>query len=195
MKRTDHGMIFVPLLCLLLLLVTFTSVWARETDAQPPDVEAASPLTELDTLASLVETQVYFAPSPLPEADPTPPAEEWVCPLTDEEVELLALLTMAEAEAESEYGQRLVIDSVLNRMDSEHFPDTVHDVVYQKNQYSSMTGERAARCWVKEELCELVRSELKERTDYDVVFFRTERYHSYGTPLFQVGAHYFSKYG
>ena len=61
----------------------------------------------------------------------------------------------------------------LNRMDSEHFPDTVHGVIYQKNQYSSMTGERVTRCWVKEELCELVRSELKERTDYDVVFFRT----------------------
>lgn len=105
------------------------------------------------------------------------------------------MLTMAEAESEDEYGQRLVIDSVLNRMDSEHFPDTVHDVIYQKNQYSSMTGERVTRCWVKEELCELVCSELKERTDYDVVFFRTGHYHPYVTPLFQVGAHYFSKYG
>lgn len=200
-KRTAHGMIFVPLLCLLLALLAFAPVWTWQNNAQPPIVEAASEpvktpcLPELNDLAPLVSKEIFYAPSPSAAAEATPPVEDWVCPLTDEEVELIALLTMAEAEGESEYGQRLVIDSVLNRMDSEHFPDTVHGVIYQKNQYSSMTGERVTRCWVKEELCELVRSELKERTDYDVVFFRTGHYHPYGTPLFQVGAHYFSKYG
>lgn len=199
-KRTAHGMIFVPLLCLLLALLAFAPVWTWQNNAQPPTVEAASepvktpcPL-ELNDLAPLVSKEIFYAPSPSAAAE-APPVEDWICPLTDEEVELIALLTMAEAEGESEYGQRLVIDSVLNRMDSEHFPDTVHDVIYQKNQYSSMTGERVTRCWVKEELCELVRSELKERTDYDVVFFRTKHYHTFGTPLFQVGSHYFSKYG
>lgn len=200
-KRTNHGMIFVPLLCLLLALLAFAPAWNGHDDAQPPVEEAASePVepsyqVELAEMIPLVYAEILYSPPPLTAAETAPPVEEWVCPLTDEEVELIALLTMAEAESECEYGQRLVIDTVLNRMDSENFPDTVNDVVYQKNQYSSMTGERVTRCWVKEELCELVRSELKERTDYDVVFFRTKHYHTFGTPLFQVGAHYFSKYG
>lgn len=52
--------------------------------------------------------------------------------MTQEEIELIALVTMAEAEGECEYGQRLVIDTILNRVDDPHFPDTVHEVVYQK---------------------------------------------------------------
>lgn len=51
---------------------------------------------------------------------------------TQEEIELLAILTMAEAEGESELGQRLVIDTVLNRVDDPHFPDTISEVVWQK---------------------------------------------------------------
>lgn len=203
MNKRNLGMIFFPILCFLLTLLVFAPVWNGYDDAQPPLEETASePVdisdstsTELDDKTSIVSMRIPYIPrSPMVMVTP-PPAVEWVCPLTDEEVELIALLTMAEAEGECEYGQRLVIDSVLNRMDSAHFPDTVHDVIYQKNQYSSMTGERVAHCWVKEELCELVRSELKERTDYDVVFFRTKHYHTFGIPLFQVGAHYFSKYG
>ena len=45
---------------------------------------------------------------------------------------------MAEAEGECEEGKRLVIDTILNRVDSEHFPDTVYEVIYQPNQFSSM---------------------------------------------------------
>lgn len=113
---------------------------------------------------------------------------------TREEIELLALCVMAEAEGECEYGQRLVIDVVLNRVDNPHFPDTIYDVIYQKNQFAGMYGDRIARCYVKDELVHLVEEELENRTNEDVVFFRTGYYHSYGVPMFQVGAHYFSSY-
>lgn len=68
---------------------------------------------------------------------------------TREEIELLALCTMAEAEGECEQGQRLVIDSVLNRVDNPHFPDTISEVIWQKNQYAGMYGDRITRCYVK----------------------------------------------
>lgn len=113
---------------------------------------------------------------------------------TREEIELLALCVMAEAEGECEYGQRLVIDVVLNRVDDPHFPDTIHDVIYQKNQFAGMYGDRITRCYVKDELVQLVEEELENRTNDDVVFFRTGHYHSYGVPALQVGAHYFSSY-
>lgn len=111
-----------------------------------------------------------------------------------EDVELIALVTMAEAEGECEEGKRLVIDTVLNRMDSEYFPDTVYEVIYQPNQFSSMWNGRVDRCEVREDICELVYEELESRTNYDVVFFTAGEYSAYGVPMFQVGNHYFSKY-
>lgn len=114
--------------------------------------------------------------------------------LTEEEIELIALVTMAEAEGECEEGKRLVIDTILNRVDGEHWPDTVGEVIYQPNQFTSMWNGRVDRCEVREDICQLVREELEKRTNYDVVFFMAGGYSKYGTPLFQVEHHYFSKY-
>ena len=114
--------------------------------------------------------------------------------LTKAEVELIAIVTMAEAEGECEKGKRLVIDTILNRVDSEHFPDNVYDVIYQKNQFTSMWNGRAKRCYVKDDIFDLVLEELEKRTNKDVMFFCAGRYGDYGTPMFQVGGHYFSRY-
>lgn len=112
--------------------------------------------------------------------------------MSREDVELIALLTMAEAEGECEEGKRLVIDTVLNRVDSEEFPNTVKAVIYQKNQFTSMWNGRVDRCYVMEEICQLVEEELESRTNSDVVFFHAGKYGKYGTPLFSVENHYFS---
>lgn len=126
--------------------------------------------------------------------EPTPEEIEIVYPLSDEEIDFVAQLTMAEAEGEPEEGQRLVIDVVLNRVDSSYFPDTVYDVVYQKNQFTCMWNGRFDRCYPRDDLVELVKEELLSRTNTEVVFFRTQRYSSYGVPVMQVGHHYFSSY-
>lgn len=114
--------------------------------------------------------------------------------LLEEEPAPIALCAMAEAEGECEKGQRLVIDSVLNRVDDPHFPDTISEVIWQKNQYAGMYGDRITRCYVMDELVKLVEEELENRTDYDVVFFNAGHYSDYGVPMFQVGNHYFSSY-
>lgn len=115
---------------------------------------------------------------------------------SDKEITLLALITIAEAEDEPEYGKRLVIDTVLNRVDNEHFPDDIHDVIYQKGQFSPMWNGRAKRCieLIDKETIDLVKEELEDRSDYDVIFFRESRYSDWGEPLFKVGGHYFSSY-
>ncbi len=113
---------------------------------------------------------------------------------SDDEIDLLALVTMAEAEGECELGKRLVIDTVLNRVDSNHFPDTVYDVVYQPNHFSSMWNGRVDRCSVKQDIRDLVLEEIKCRTNNDVIFFNAKKYSKYGSPLFQVGNHCFSSY-
>lgn len=133
---------------------------------------------------------------PVPEPTPTPEPEPKTISsdISDEEIELLALVTMAEAEGEPEKGKRLVIDTILNRKDSPHFPNTVYEVVYQKNQFTCMWNGRIDQCYVREDILQLVNEELESRMNSDVIFFRTKRYSSYGVPMFQVGHHYFSSY-
>ena len=114
--------------------------------------------------------------------------------LSEEDISLIALVTMAEAEGECEKGKRLVIDTILNRMDSEYFPDTAYDVIYQPYQFSSMWNGRVDRCEVREDICQLVQEELETRTNYDVIFFTAGCYIDYGVPMFQVENHYFSSY-
>ena len=132
----------------------------------------------------------------LEEQYPMPEIEEEPAdiPYSEEEINLIALVTMAEAEGEPEEGKRLVIDTILNRVDDPHFPDTVHGVIYQPNQFTCMWNGRSDRCCVRADIRDLVLQEIANRTDHDVVFFRTGHYSSYGTPLFQVGHHYFSAY-
>lgn len=114
--------------------------------------------------------------------------------MSKDDIELIALVTMAEAEGESEKGKRLVISTILNRLDSEHFPNTVKEVIYQENQFSSIWDGRVDRCYVMEDICQLVREELENRTNSEVMFFRAGDYSDYGSPMYPEGDHYFSSY-
>lgn len=135
----------------------------------------------------VIDDEVRLAPPPVIEQISAQEIE-----VSSNGVELIALITLAEAEGECELGQRLVIDTVLNRLDSDRFPDTIHEVLYQKNQYESMTNGRVNRVVVSDEMRQLVKEELEHRTNSDVLFFRTNHYHKFGSPMFQVGNHYFS---
>lgn len=114
--------------------------------------------------------------------------------LSNTDIELIALVTMAEAEGECEEGKRLVIDTILNRVDSKYFPDTVYGVIYQPSQFSSMWNGRVNRCTVQEYICQLVKEEAESRLNNEVVFFTAGEYGKYGVPMFQVENHYFSSY-
>lgn len=175
------------LLVAILSLVTISNAFSPPIEAQPEPNRVSSTVIEATPMAM----KHVAEPTPQPLMDALPEPENAV---SDEDVALIALLTMAEAEGECEEGQRLVIDTVLNRVDDPHFPDNIYDVVYQRNQYSGMLPPRIDRCYVKDELVQLVHEELENRTDCNVIFFRTEKYHSYGVPMFQLGSHYFSSY-
>ena len=110
-----------------------------------------------------------------------------------EDVRLIALFTIAEAEDEPEYAQRLVIDTILNRKDSDEFPNTYSGVLYQKGQFSVATNGRLERCTIDSDICELVEEELEERTNDEVLYFRAGHYHGFGTPITYSGDTYFSK--
>ena len=66
--------------------------------------------------------------------------------LSDEELEVLLRIVEAEAGSEDEDGRLLVANVVLNRMNSEVFPDTVTEVVFQQSmgvtQFSPVASGR-----------------------------------------------------
>lgn len=113
---------------------------------------------------------------------------------TEEEITLIAKLTIAEAGNQSDYGKRLVIDTVLNRMDSPYFPDTVKGVIFQKYQFSPVWNGGIDKYVPDEHIIDLVKEEINDRTNSEVIFFTAGKYGPYGIPLFQVEDHYFSKY-
>lgn len=59
-----------------------------------------------------------------------------VAGISKDEKQILLRIAMAEAEGEGVYGKAYVIRVVLNRVQSEEFPDTIKKVVFQRNQFS-----------------------------------------------------------
>lgn len=200
MKRTIKYIIRKPIFNIFEILISFgmgIAIGAEclNTSTEYVETQPNNQITNLSMVVSeeIKPTENYLEPTVFTE-EVEPIASEPEYSLTQEEIELIALVTMAEAEGEPEEGQRLVIDTILNRVDGEHWPNSVKEVIYQKNQFTSMWNGRTDRCYVKPELVELVKQELISRTDNDVVFFRTTRYSDYGVPKCQVCCHYFSSY-
>lgn len=109
-------------------------------------------------------------------------------------LELLALVVEAEAGNQSELGKRLVVDVVLNRVDSEEFPDTIWEVLTQKNAFSSYWDGGLDKVWQPaESTYRAIESELKNRTNTEVLYFTANDFGAYGTPWKKVGDHYFCK--
>ena len=158
----------------------------------------ASTLTEsLEPLGPKIEEMITDEVETIDIVEPIIEAEETVdepiISVSNDDIELLALVTMAEAEGESEEGKRMVIDTILNRVDSERFDNTISEVIYAPNQFTSMRNGRVDRCYVADDIYQLVIEELTNRTNYDVLYFTAYQYGAYGTPMFQIGNHYFSK--
>ncbi len=61
---------------------------------------------------------------------------------TDEESQMLLKLAMAEAEDQGVIGKALVIRVVKNRVDSEAFPNSIQDVIYEPKQFSPVWDGR-----------------------------------------------------
>lgn len=190
MDKKRRYELVIPILIISMLLNTMTlSFYISKQEPQQVDTGI--------TVSNYGEELILPTPkpeevkaTPIPTAAPTPKPTE--APTTSD-VDLIALVTMAEAEGECEEGKRLVIDTILNRMDSPSFPNTANGVIYQKNQFEAMWNGRVNRCSVRDDIRQLVIEEMASRTNSEVLYFRTGHYSSYGTPLFQVGNHYFSK--
>ncbi len=113
---------------------------------------------------------------------------------------LLAKIAMAEAEGEPLKGKELVIMVVLNRVLSEEFPDTVHDVIYQERQFSPIADGRFDRvepdedCWAALEKVKALESDFSEGALYFENCACDDNWHSRNLEfLYKYGNHKFYK--
>ena len=128
--------IAVPVLCCIILLFFMVDFHSHGEEVSAP---RATDVKKTEPAIAVWQEEKEVVPIAIEE---TEELTEIIEEMSKEDVELIALVTMAEAEGECEEGKRLVIDTILNRVDSEHFPDTVYEVIYQPNQFSSMWNDK-----------------------------------------------------
>lgn len=119
--------------------------------------------------------------------------------LSDTDREYLAKCTEAEASGEGFLGKCLVIDVILNRVDSPLFPGTtVTDVVLQHNdatgvwQFSVAGNGMLDAAVPTQETYDAIDHELQCRSYPGLLYFTSEGFSPYGTPWKKIGNHYFS---
>lgn len=112
---------------------------------------------------------------------------------------LLAKIAMAEAEGEDVEGKALVILVVLNRVWTDEFPGTIHDVIYQKSQFSPIANGRFDRVEPDDECYEALEMVMSGWDESDgALYFESEKsadnWHSRHLEyLFTHGGHRFYK--
>lgn len=139
--------IYPPVIVTALVALIFAVMAISSIVAEAEREAAGQQAPPLITLAQPTET-------PWPTAEPQPTPEptytstfhsyDW----DGEDERMLAKIAMAEAEGESVEGKALVILVVLNRVWSDEFPDSIEEVIFQKNQFSPVA--EGGRYWTTE---------------------------------------------
>ena len=111
---------------------------------------------------------------------------------------MLAKLVHAEAGNQDRLGKQLVVDVVLNRVDSADYPDSIPEVIYERHgrtwQFTTAGNGMLSEAVPTADDYAAVYTELNgERFDDQVLFFSAGGYQSWCMPLFQHGEHYFGK--
>lgn len=142
--------------------------------------EQVSTVTEMPVLESPIMTwqaeQITTTATPTPTPEPTPqcikPVDRYSeITMNDEELDELAEIIYHEARGESIEGQQAVAEVVFNRVNADNFPDTVHEVLHQSKQFSTVRLLKTAE--PRQEQYDAINAALYGPTilPADVVFF------------------------
>lgn len=152
-RRRKHRIRPKPRFYAILAAVVIMPITLTNLDVRPVAKDITlTPDTQIKTLAPLPSTVATptatarpthtptLAPSPTPNAVD----EEW---WTDDDIALLAAVISAEARGESYEGQLAVGCVVLNRLEHDHWGDTLEEVLYQKNQFADPHWNYGEESW------------------------------------------------
>ena len=118
---------------------------------------------------------------------------EYFCMMDQEDVDLLARVVMSEAGGESMECKEAVATVVLNRLASPDYPMTIHDVVYQKNAFSTHNnGAPTQDCYTAVFSALVWFGSDNEILPRSIYYFRAGHYHKWALDYKKIGALYFS---
>lgn len=111
--------------------------------------------------------------------------EEEILRISDAEMEVLAKCVQSEAGNPFDYslGQQYVVEVILNRVDDPRFPDTITEVIYQKEgrtpQFSVAYNGAMNKCKPFKETIDNINDAIKNRGKLPsyVLYFHSERGH------------------
>lgn len=171
------------------------------TKAHIPETDGLLPrriVTEEYVVTAMAAENIQEAVPELIEEKIVPEQVEEVSVQEEESVDILATLDpkdldvfarCIEAEAGNQglYGKQLVADVILNRVKSRDFPDTITDVIMERNsngvyQFSVVDDGAIERVTPTEETYEAIRTELAQVQYPSLMYFSAEGHLPYGTP-------------
>lgn len=125
---------FVNNLLIAVCVIAIAIIWMCMQDANvdEPPTEPESPVVESSPERNDYQVTVEPSETKEPEqVEPEYPPIEYNKDWSADDKYLLAKIAMAEAEGEPLETKVLVILTVLNRVHSDEFPDTIHDVLFE----------------------------------------------------------------
>ena len=168
---------------------------AKEDSAKAISANGALEQENADSMTGLTQVEG------LPEEDPQ--VAEAFADYTESDYNVLLRIVQAEAGGCDMKGKILVANVILNRVESDEFPDTITDVVYEKRQFSPVSNGSINRCKVEQETVEAVdRALAGEDYSEGALFFMNRRassgsnvrwFDTHLDYLFQHGGHEFFK--
>lgn len=124
--------------------VAITATGGRQETSQPqqptytPDVIVSTYTPSPTETPTPEPTEAYFRD----EVDAYPESYYYpVAPYTDSEIDMLSRTVWGEARGCSQDEQRLVVWTVLQRVDDDRFPDTIEDVIMEPLQFAGYSEE------------------------------------------------------
>ena len=197
----------MSLLLLVVMMTVLMLTAAVKEGIGEEQGERLEKVTDNEAISPCVQTVHTLTGAAEPEQEKE--FEEWVKPhiegmvpvygragidyISLDDFELMGKTVFAEAKTEEFEGQVAVAEVILNRVESENFPDTVEEVIKQDGAFSSWGNGSVEAAPLDDECLEAVQDAVNERFFPDsVVYFREGRFHSFGTPYTVIGHHYFS---
>lgn len=164
-------LLLINVLCTGLLWMVRTSEVQGQEALKNEQEESKVMVTVEDKLIASLPREIT-----LQEIEP-----EYVIKVTERDIECLMKIVEAEAGCEDRIGKLLVANVVINRVRDAAFPDTVTEVVYQRNsksaQFSPVSNGRIDKVKVSEETKEVVYSALLgEDVSQGALYFVARKY-------------------
>lgn len=113
-----------------------TTIESIEIPDPDPTEETSNDIPDLESEPIEVEAEPIEMPSELPSE---PEAIESNSAISEDDIELLAIVIYQEVGSDAccDDCRRRVADVILNRVESEYFPNTIYEVLTQRSQYGA----------------------------------------------------------